>query len=45
MVYSGIADHHLIPLVLNKFDEKTQQQLAEIWIYGWILHGVIRALV
>ena len=27
---TGIADDHLIPLVLNKFDEKTQRQLAEI---------------
>ena len=40
-MFTGIADDHLIPLVLNKFDKKTQRQLAEIWSYGWILHGVI----
>ena len=40
-IFTGIADDYLIPLVLNKFDKKTQRQLAEIWSYGWMLHGVI----
>ena len=40
-MFTGIADDILKPLVLNKFDKKTQRQLAEIWSYGWILHGVI----
>ena len=41
VMFTGIADDILKPLVLNKFDKKTQRQLAEIWSYGWILHGVI----
>ena len=30
VMFTGIADDYLIPLVLKKFDEKTQRQLAEI---------------
>ena len=30
LLSSGIGDDILFPLVLNKFDEKTQRQLAEI---------------
>ena len=40
-MFTGIADGILKPLVLNKCDKKTQRQLAEIWSYGWMLHGVI----
>ena len=29
-MFTGIADGILKPLVLNKFDKKTQRQLAEI---------------
>ena len=41
VMFTGIADEYLLPLVLNKFDKKTRRQLAEIWSYGWMLHGVI----
>ena len=30
VMFTGIADDILKPLVLNKFDKKTQRQLAEI---------------
>ena len=30
VLFSGIADDHMYPLVWNKFNEKTQRQLAEI---------------